>query len=72
MSTNDDWASNVIQADAIRATGLAPSNAKEAAILIDLPQVTAGGFHRHREQPQRRDRHRAHRGLRDSLIASLP
>ena len=44
VSTNDDWASNVVQADNIRATGLAPSNAKEAAILIDLPQITAGGF----------------------------
>jgi hypothetical protein len=34
IATNDDWQSD--QKDAIQATGLAPTNAKESALLATL------------------------------------
>jgi hypothetical protein len=35
--TNDDWQDNPVQAAAITAAGLAPSNSREAAIAASLP-----------------------------------
>ena len=54
--TNDDWMTDQ-EAD-IMATGLAPTNALESAILITLP-VGEGGLHGDRPRGQRHDRSRS-------------
>jgi hypothetical protein len=37
LSTNDNWGDNPTDAAALQATGLAPTNSAEAAILTNLP-----------------------------------